>query len=127
MPLGACDPNAVSRSGENPRHRRAIDDGFDRRCGGGRNMLAIVDHEERAPAGQRFGNGVDDGCAAGGRDAQRVGYRIGHRAPVTDRAKLDHPDPIREFVGQTDPQLDSEAGLADATDAGQGHQLVVED
>ena len=50
-------------------------------------MLAVVEHEERAPVGERLGDGRDGRLASRVLQAERVGHGVGDALGLTDRGQ----------------------------------------
>ena len=117
LPGRGHDPDATG-----PGEERA-----DRRRGHLEDVLAVVDHEQELPAGEGLGQRVDEGCITLRRDTEHGRDRRGHRVRVADRRELDEPDPVRELGCELGAGLDREPGLADAADAGQGHEPMFPD
>ena len=120
----ADDGERLARRGDDPHPARAAEDRRDRRGGGGEDVLAVVDHEQQLPAGERLGDGLDEGGVALRGDAEHRRDRRRHRVRVAHRRELDQPDAVGELARDLRPDLDREAGLADPADAGQRDQPV---
>ena len=73
-----------ARRREDAGHVGAGQDLGDGRRGRGEHVLAVVDHDEQAPSGQRLGDRVDDASVALRGDAEGVGDGVGNGVGVAD-------------------------------------------
>ena len=118
------DPQPLAAASDERHCCRAGQDRLDHLGGGIEDVLAVVEDDQEPAADERLGDAVRHAEAGLGGDAQRGRDRIGHGRGIADRSQLHQPDPVRELVRQGGGDLKCEAGLADATDAGQGHEPV---
>jgi hypothetical protein len=85
-------------------------------------MLAIVQHEQEAPAAERLADRVD-GRATRAITDMRGGCDCGtNAASVGDRGELDEPDAIGVLLEEIGSEVEGETGLATAAWSGQRQQ-----
>ena len=85
-------------------------------------MLAVVQHQQQAPAGQPVPHDVRRRPARLVGHAQRARHRRGHQVRVGQRRQLDQPDAVRVVAGHRPRRLQRQARLADAARPGQRQQ-----
>ena len=78
--------------------------------------------QQRAPVGQRLGDGGAGRLAAGVLQAERVGHGVRHALGLANRGQRRQPDAIGEASRQAGGHLGGQAGLAAAARAGEGDQ-----
>jgi hypothetical protein len=115
--LLAVDAEALAAGREQPQrggdHEQLLDDSGDDR----EQVLAVVEDQKPVSGGCRCAKRVDQRDTRLGVEVERVSDRVGHGAPLVQRAEI-HP-PGRP-VGRRD--LLGQAGLADPARADQGDQ-----
>ena len=94
----------------------------DRHLGGRRqDVLAVVQHDQQLPAGQRphgAGHRVD---GIPFRDSQRLGDACGNKRGIGEGGQLDQPRAVLEAAGGQRRRPQGEPGLAAPAGAGQRH------
>ena len=121
--LLAGDLQAFARRGDDPRDLGASEDLRDRRRSGGQDVLAVVDHQEQASAGDGLRHGLDHGGRALRRDAEGLRERVRHGVRGAEGSQLHQPHPVRVGAGQLGCRGQGQSGLADTADPAQRHQL----
>ena len=102
----------------------AVDD-LDERAHGVQQVLAVVEHQQRAPAGEPLGYPITHRRARRRCDGECVRYSVGNRPGVAHGGQLDQPDAVRELRHQLPRRLDGKARLAHASHSRQRHQAVL--
>ena len=85
-------------------------------------MLAVVEHEQKAPAPQLGDDGLRRRCVRRQLEPQRARQLDDHLVAINDRAKLDEMDLPSEVGAALTSQLNRERRLAHAAEAGQCQQ-----
>jgi len=88
----------------------------------GKELLEIVQDQQRQLVAQVFQHCVHGYSVAGEREAERLHYRRGDHLRIADGGQRDEVDAVRKLVGRLGRNLEAEAGLADSARAGQREQ-----
>ena len=120
----AGHPQVLARGGKYLGIAAPAEDLADGRACGLEHVLAVVDHQQQATAGDGFGDGVDQLDVSLRRDAQCSCKCSRYRRRVAHGSELDQPDTIGELVGHLGADLESESCLADTAHSAQGDQPV---
>ena len=87
-------------------------------------MLARVQHQQQAPAGERLRDALRRDCAAAKIEPDRCGNGGGHEAGIGDWRKLGQPHAVGKLRQEPARRGESQPRLADAAGAGQGNEPV---
>ena len=85
-------------------------------------VLTVVEHEQQPLRREILEHRLLEAAARERLHPQARRERLPHRVRIGDRRELAQPRTIREVGDDLRRDLQREAGLADAADAGQGHQ-----
>ena len=85
-------------------------------------VLTVVEHEQQSSRRQMLEHHVLEAAASKGLQPQRCAERLPHRIRIRDRRELTQPRAVREVGDDLRRDVQRQARLADAADAGQGYQ-----
>ena len=121
--VSPATPSALAAGGQDAQAGAAPQQRLGQRGAGVEQVLAVVEHQQQAPGGQRRRSACRRaaGPAARARRA-RAATACGHERRVGQRRQLDQPDAVRVVGRPARRRLQRQARLADAAGAGQRQQ-----
>ena len=120
----ARQPDRLPAGGQYRRGTVAAEQAGHHIGGGSRVRVTGVQHEQVPVSGGVVGEGVDDGAAGFGAQAQGGRDRDVHERRVGDAGQVGEPDAVRVLVHEFAGHLYRQPGLARATGADDGDQAV---
>ena len=114
----------LTAGGQQRQSRSGAEQRIDQRRTGVEQVLAVVQHHQHLPVGDKTGQGVHGGAAGLVGQPERAGHCDWHQLRVGDRRQIHIPHPVAEFAGQLARDLDCQPGFTRSTGTGQRHQPV---
>ena len=82
------------------------------------HVLAVVEHDEHPPTGERLRHPLTRAHAAAGREPERTGNCVWNELRIGQRCQLGQPDAVGEVRHEPPRDLERQPGLSNASGAG---------